>query len=104
MRHIASTEPFFPKNKDAIFNQLLLWNLSEDLAVRDEGEGYISVYAKEGATSWPVEWTPEGDDIFEDFEISDFLREVAEEGQSISTHDSQGRQGVYVSREVIMEG
>lgn len=100
MRHIATTEPFLPKNKDAIAQQLLSWNLSEDLGIRDEGDGYISVYAKEGATSWPVEWTPEGDDLFEDFEIGAFLREVAQEGQSISTHDSGGTLGVYISRVV----
>lgn len=100
MRHIAITAPFFPQDKTTLRNQLTEWNLEEDLDFREEDEGQISVYAKGGATTWPAEWTPDGGDEFETFEISDFLHKVAQPGQTIRTHDSGGTHGVYISRGV----
>lgn len=100
MTTIATTAPFLPLDVDALKTQLTAWNLTEDLAIRHEPEGQISVYALGGATSWPMEWTPQGDDVFEGFEISDFLHQVAQPGQSIAHHDSGGAGRCYISAHV----
>ena len=99
---IASTAPFqplkqHPLNSHALREELIAWNLLEDLAVREEGDGKISVYALDGARSWPYEWTPNGDDVFEAFELSVFLSKVAQGGQSIHTDDAGGARRIYVS-------
>ena len=94
---IASTAPFQPLSKASLRDQLIAWNLLEDLAVREESDGKISVYALDGARSWPYEWTPNGDDVFEAFELSVFLAKVAQGGQSIQTDDAGGSRRIYVS-------
>ena len=99
---IASTAPFQPLkqqplNAHALRDQLIAWNLQDDLAVKTESDGKISVYAREGAQSWPYEWTPNGDDVFEAFELADFLSKIARGGQSIQTDDAGGSRRIYVS-------
>ena len=99
MTNIASTAAFFPHNKNTLRQQLVEWNLADEIDFREEEEGQIVVFAKD-STLWPQEWTPEQDEIFEAFEIADFLHMVAQPGQTIRTFDSQGARGVYISRGV----
>jgi len=94
---IATTAPFTPQANVDIEAKLLDWNLSEDLAVKQEANGCISVYALGGATSWPYEWTPNGDDLFETFELATFLDLVAKSGQMIKVQDSEGSREIYLS-------
>lgn len=97
----ASTLPFLPcshlATAEQLQAQLRTWNLADELGVREDSQGMLSVYTLSGSLDWPSEWTPEGDDLFEQFEIADFLERVARAGQSVRTQDAGGARMIYLS-------
>lgn len=84
----AHTSPFHPKTTRDLNALLLGLNLSEDLGFNTAADGQVSFYALEGARSWPCEWTPNRDDVFEEFHIDSFLHLVAAGGQEIEATEN----------------
>lgn len=101
----ASTVPFQPQphlsSAEQLRAQLRVWNLDEELDVRENAQGLLSVFSSDGGMDWPDEWAPDGDDLFEPFEIANFLERVAQAGQSIRTQDAGGARMIYLSARTV---
>ena len=84
----ARTSLFQPKTGQDLSFLLQNLNLSEDLGLNTAADGRIWVYALEGASSWPYEWTPGQDEAFEEFDIEQFLGMAAAGGQEIEATEN----------------
>jgi hypothetical protein len=84
----AQTSLFKPKTGLDLSALLLDLSLSEDLGFNTAADGQVSFYALEGAQSWPYEWTPKRDEVFEEFDIEQFLSLTAQGGQEIEATEN----------------
>ena len=62
--------------------------LSSGYRINTAADGQVSLYALEGAQSWPYEWTPKRDEEFEEFDIEQFLSLTAQGGQEIEATEN----------------
>lgn len=84
---IANTASFTPINLTKLHQAIQAQGLIEDLGVRPSSiPGQVIVYALHGASSWPYERTV--NDAQVDFDIAEFLNEVAAAGQEIETREN----------------
>jgi hypothetical protein len=92
---VAYTGPFAPLNKDVISKLILEQGLTEDLAVRSAPiKGQVVLYARDGASSWPYEHTIDDEQV--EFNIGDFLKQVAAVGQDIEVHENGERETIAI--------